>query len=86
VQKYYDDDANVAQRAARERLERSGVPAKFIHEIGNPADLIARHATTGRYDLIAMGSHGHGAVGNLVLGSVATKVLAICKTPVLLVR
>jgi nucleotide-binding universal stress UspA family protein len=33
-----------------------------------------------------MGSHGHGAVANLVLGSVATKVIAACKTPVLLVR
>jgi hypothetical protein len=33
-----------------------------------------------------MGSHGHGTLTNLVMGSVATKVLAHCKTPVLLVR
>ena len=33
-----------------------------------------------------MGSHGHGALGNLIIGSVATKVLASCKVPVLLVR
>jgi len=33
-----------------------------------------------------MGSHGHGSVGNLVMGSVATKALAACKVPVLLVR
>jgi nucleotide-binding universal stress UspA family protein len=33
-----------------------------------------------------MGSHGHGTLGSLVMGSVATKVLAGCKTPVLLVR
>jgi nucleotide-binding universal stress UspA family protein len=33
-----------------------------------------------------MGSHGHGTMANLVLGSVATRVLAACKTPVLLVR
>jgi nucleotide-binding universal stress UspA family protein len=33
-----------------------------------------------------MGSHGHGTLGNLVMGSVATQVLAGCKVPVLLVR
>jgi nucleotide-binding universal stress UspA family protein len=33
-----------------------------------------------------MGSHGHSALGNLVLGSVVTAVLALCKVPVLLIR
>ena len=33
-----------------------------------------------------MGSHGHGALSSLVMGSVTTKVLAHCKVPVLLVR
>jgi nucleotide-binding universal stress UspA family protein len=33
-----------------------------------------------------MGSHGHGTLVNLVMGSVATKVLAHCKVPVLMVR
>jgi nucleotide-binding universal stress UspA family protein len=33
-----------------------------------------------------MGSHGHGSLGNLVIGSVATKVMAQCRTPVLLIR
>jgi nucleotide-binding universal stress UspA family protein len=33
-----------------------------------------------------MGSHGHGTLANLVLGSVATKVLASTRVPVLLIR
>jgi nucleotide-binding universal stress UspA family protein len=33
-----------------------------------------------------MGSHGHSALGNIVLGSVATGVLARCTVPVLLIR
>ena len=33
-----------------------------------------------------MGSHGHSALGNLIMGSVATRVLADSKVPVLLVR
>jgi len=32
------------------------------------------------------GSRGHGSLANLILGSVATKVLALCTTPVLLIR
>jgi len=35
---------------------------------------------------LMMGSHGHGNLANVVMGSVATKVLASCKLPVLLVR
>ena len=33
-----------------------------------------------------LGSHGHGMLSQLVLGSVATKVIAGCKVPVLVVR
>jgi nucleotide-binding universal stress UspA family protein len=33
-----------------------------------------------------MGSHGRSLLRNLVLGSVATRVLAACKVPVLIVR
>ena len=39
-----------------------------------------------RHGLIVRGSHGHSSLGNLVMGSVATKVLAGCSTPVLLIR
>jgi nucleotide-binding universal stress UspA family protein len=33
-----------------------------------------------------MGSHGQSSIGNLIMGSVATKVLAHCGVPVLLIR
>jgi nucleotide-binding universal stress UspA family protein len=50
------------------------------------AETIAKTAAEGKFDLIMMGSHGHSNLVNLVMGSVATRVLAHCKTPVLLVR
>lgn len=57
-----------------------------VHRHGVPADTIAAFAVAENVDLIVMGSHGHSALGNVLLGSVAGGVLARCKTPVLLVR
>ena len=65
---------------------RQGLSVDFVAKIGPVADSIAAMADKGRFDLLMMGSHGHGSLGNLVLGSVATKVMAQCRTPVLLVR
>ena len=53
---------------------------------GPVGSTIARFAEDGKFDLLIMGSHGHGTVVNLVMGSVATKVMAECKVPVLLMR
>jgi nucleotide-binding universal stress UspA family protein len=33
-----------------------------------------------------MGSHGHSAFGSMLLGSVASGVLARCRVPVLMIR
>jgi nucleotide-binding universal stress UspA family protein len=55
-----------------------------LHEYST--EQIAAAATTADFDLIVLGSHGHSALANLALGSVATGVLARCKTPVLLIR
>ena len=60
--------------------------AAFAHKVGHPADEIASFAEHGKFDLVIMGSRGQGALTNLVLGSVAMKVLARCAVPVLLVR
>ena len=46
----------------------------------------SKTAPAGGYELILMGSHGHSALGKLVMGSVTTNVLAHCGVPVLLVR
>jgi nucleotide-binding universal stress UspA family protein len=58
----------------------------YVAKSGPAPDNIAAMAQKGGFDLIVMGSHGKGAISNLIMGSVATKVLAHCKVPVLLVR
>jgi nucleotide-binding universal stress UspA family protein len=86
VQNYYFDDAEQVLRPVRDYLKEHAVDARCDYVIGHPGKRIAQAADEGGYDLVVMGSHGHGAVASLVLGSVATQVLASCKTPVLLIR
>ena len=50
------------------------------------ADEIVARAAAGNYDMIAMGTHGHTALANLVMGSVATRVVATSTVPVLLMK
>ena len=54
--------------------------------MGPAGEAIAKEAVEGKYDLIIMGTHGHGALGKLVMGSVSTQVLANCDVPVMLIR
>ncbi|MBS79755.1 universal stress protein [Variovorax sp.] len=86
VHGYYEDDARVVLEPVRALLTEHGIEARFEHCIGHPAEEIASFAQKEQFDLLVMGSRGHGALANLVLGSVATKVLAACTVPVLLVR
>ena len=86
VHGYYEDDARVVLEPIQAFMREQGIEATFVHKVGHPADEIASYAEAGNFDLVVMGSHGVGALKNLVLGSVATKVLARCTVPVLLVR
>jgi len=86
VQKYYEDEALRVVTPVEKFLQRHGVTAKLVWKISRPGELICKTATDGKFDLVVMGSHGHGALVNLVVGSVATEVLAGCKVPVLIVR
>lgn len=80
------EEAERVLKPIRAFFGKQGLMAEFISKTGVPADAIAAAAEKGKFNLLIMGSHGHGALGNLVLGSVATKVMAQCSTPVLLVR
>lgn len=83
---HYDDSTEKVFKPIRTFFARQGLKATFTGKVGHAADTIVAAAQKGSFDLIVMGSHGHGLLANLVLGSVATKVLAGTRTPVLLVR
>ncbi len=83
---YYAEEAAKALQPVKDFMARQGWAVQCQSELGRPADVIAATATAGNYNLLVMGSHGQSALGNLVLGSVASGVLAQCQTPVLLIR
>jgi nucleotide-binding universal stress UspA family protein len=83
---YYDESAEKVFKPIRTFFAKQGIKAQFVAKTGGAAEVIAESARKGDYDLLVLGSHGHGTLTNLVMGSVATKVLANCNTPALLVR
>jgi nucleotide-binding universal stress UspA family protein len=86
TQDYYQDEAAKVLGPAVAALQARGLTATGAWKAGHAGDVIASFAQQGGYQLIVMGSHGHGALGRLVMGSVANEVVSQCKVPVLLVR
>ena len=86
VDKYYAEESEAILSPITQFLLRHGIDAKTVSKVGHAGETISKTADSGKFDLVVMGSHGHGTLGNLVMGSVATQVLAHCKVPVLLVR
>lgn len=67
-------------------LEKAGVPYTKEALVGPVGEVIAKRADELGCDGIVMGTRGLSAVGNLMLGSVATKVIHYAHVPVTLVK
>ncbi len=83
---YYESESEKVFKPIRTFFGRHGIQGQYIAKVGHAADVIAQSADKGGFDLIVLGSHGQSSLMNLVMGSVATKVIAHCKVPVLLIR
>jgi len=86
LEKYYSEESDVALAPAIKILTARGVaftPVKLVGDVGKE---IAQYAKLQNCTMVVMGTHGHGSMGNLVMGSVATRVVAECSVPVLLIK
>lgn len=91
---YVDAAQDLRERAqilldtAREQIERGApnedVATKILE--GIPKDVIVEEARQWGADLIVLGSHGHSRVRHMLLGSVASAVLAKAPCSVYVVR
>jgi nucleotide-binding universal stress UspA family protein len=59
---------------------------KIQVKIGNPVEEILQEVENNDYDIVIMGAHGHGVIGDAFMGSVSRRVVRRCKKPVLVVR
>jgi nucleotide-binding universal stress UspA family protein len=76
----YKNDAGDALHKLREQLRvPSGMVTQRVVLQGDPATELLAFATSVNADLIASGSHGHGFVARMLVGSVTTRILR-CST------
>ena len=83
---YYQDEADKVLAPVLAFAAQQGWTIRALHGHGHAAEVIAAVAAEEHVGLIVMGTHGHSSLGNVVLGSVATGVLARSKVPVLLIH
>jgi nucleotide-binding universal stress UspA family protein len=67
-------------------LRRDGFSVEAVLAAGDPAREIAAAADREHCDLIAMATHGHRLLADVVKGSVASELRHITTVPVLMVR
>src|SRR6476661_9220753 len=67
-------------------LEQLGIPVECVLAGGDPGREIAAAAEREGCDLVAMSTHGHRGLQDLIRGSVANNVRHNTTVPVLLVR
>ena len=87
-----EEHHDVETEADRDRLELYcselidlGIDARCALGFGDPASALARLVSAERPDLLVMGGHGHGALGDLVHGTTVERLRHQISVPLLVV-
>ncbi len=86
VQAYHEEESEKVLEPIRKFLAKHNIPFKCVWCIGPISAQIVKTAEAEKSHLIVMGTHGHGFLGRVVMGSVAQRVLTDSTIPVLLVK
>lgn len=70
----------------RQELTARGLTVDAQLAMGDPSTELIRTASEQHVDLIAMSTHGHRFIGDLLRGTTADRVRHLVKVPVLLLR
>jgi len=79
-----DDRAYLTRRC--DELRAVGLQVESQLAMGDPATELIRIAGEAQVDLIAMSTHGHRLLGDIIHGTTVDKVRHIVRVPVLLLR
>jgi nucleotide-binding universal stress UspA family protein len=86
IDTYYYEQADRALAPAEKALTAAGIAFTVHRLVGPVAETLVAKAKELNADGIVMGTHGHGRVTGMLLGSVSNKVLHLAPMPVTLVR
>lgn len=86
ARQFHQEQGEAALAAARKLLDEAKTKYAYHISVGEAAPTIAQWVKELNCDQVIMGTRGMSAIGNMVLGSVATKVLHMAPVPVMLVK
>jgi len=78
-------DRSYLEKRSRQLIEE-GFPCDAVLALGEPSDEIIKLARERDVDLIAMTTHGHRFISDILYGATADKVRHAVEVPVLLLR
>jgi nucleotide-binding universal stress UspA family protein len=86
VNEYHAEDARKVLGPIETFLKRHKLGFRTAWKVGSASAELLAAAKREKVNLIVMGTHGHGAIGRALMGSVAQRVVTDCDVPVLLVK
>jgi nucleotide-binding universal stress UspA family protein len=86
VNGYYQSEAEKVLKPIRKFLDQHHTTYHADWVVGSAAVDILKTAKKDKSHMIVMGTHGHGVLGRLLMGSVAQRVVSESDLPVLLVQ
>jgi len=86
VTAYQEKQADAVLKPIKKFLDKHAVNYRCIWVAGAAATQIVEISKRERAKMIVMGTHGHGVLSRMFMGSVAQRVLADSEIPTLLVK
>jgi nucleotide-binding universal stress UspA family protein len=75
-----------SEEATADGGDETFVTDEILIKKGVPAEIIVQTAKEQNFDLIVMGTHGHSAISDILIGSTAKRVVRQSTIPVLVIR
>lgn len=86
VEQYYREECEKALAPSKQVLDQARIRYTPHSLVGDIAKCIVEHADKTGCDMIYMGTRGMTAMSNMLVGSIATKVLHLAHIPVVLIH
>jgi nucleotide-binding universal stress UspA family protein len=86
IKRYYAEETEAMLAPSKKALDVAGITYTVHKLVGPIAETIIDHARRSGSNMIFMGTRGMTALSNMVLGSVATRILHLAHIPVVLIH